>query len=83
MSPGHRFVRTLSPSPIAPGVTVHSIIATLAPGPPQGQNDGVVRYESAHLGRRGVGEGRALAPLDPERAQADPTDGKTEVAPRR
>ena len=49
MSPGHRFVRTLSASPIAPGVTVHSIIAVPQEGPPQGQNDGVVRYESAHL----------------------------------
>ncbi|HUM18434.1 MAG TPA: hypothetical protein VL086_22265 [Candidatus Nitrosotalea sp.] len=50
MSPRHRFVRTLSASPIAPGVKVHSIIPVKgAHGPPTGQNDGVVAYESAHL----------------------------------
>ena len=50
MSPGHRFVRTLSASPIAPGVTAHSIIPVRKHvPPPTGQNDGVVTYESAHL----------------------------------
>jgi pimeloyl-ACP methyl ester carboxylesterase len=49
MSPGHRFVRTLSASPIAPGVTAHSIIPVRGDAPPTGQNDGVVVYESAHL----------------------------------
>ena len=49
MRPGNRFVRTLSASPIAPGVTAHSIIPVTNEGPPQGQNDTVVRYESAHL----------------------------------
>jgi hypothetical protein len=49
MRPGNRFVRTLSASPIAPGVTAHSIIPVQNDGPPQGQDDGVVRYESAHL----------------------------------
>jgi hypothetical protein len=49
MRPGNRLVRTLSASPIAPGVTAHSIIPVQGEGPPQGQNDGVVRYESAHL----------------------------------
>ena len=49
MRPGHRFVRTLSASPIAPGVTMHSIIPVENEGPPQGQDDGVVKYESAHL----------------------------------
>jgi pimeloyl-ACP methyl ester carboxylesterase len=49
MRPGNRFVRTLSASPIAPGVTAHSIIPVTNAGPPQGQNDTVVRYESAHL----------------------------------
>jgi hypothetical protein len=53
MRPGHRFLRTLSASPIAPGVTVHSIIPVTNEGPPQGQDDGVVKYESAHL--EGVG----------------------------
>lgn len=49
MRPGNRFVRTLSASPIAPGVTAHSIIPVTGPGDPAGQNDGVVKYESAHL----------------------------------
>ncbi len=49
MRPGQRFIRTLSASPIAPGVTVHSIIPVKNEGPPQGQDDGVVKYESAHL----------------------------------
>ena len=49
MRPGHRFVRTLSESPFAPGVTAHSIIAVRGEGPPAGQNDGVVAYESAHM----------------------------------
>jgi hypothetical protein len=49
MLPGNRFVRTLSASPIAPGVTAHSIIPVTNEGPPQGQNDTVVKYESAHL----------------------------------
>jgi len=49
MSPGSRFVRTLSSSPIAPGVTAHSIIPVTNEGPPEGQNDTVVRYESAHI----------------------------------
>jgi len=50
MLPGHRFVRTLSSSPIAPGVTAHSIIPVTNAGPPEGQNDTVVKYESAHIG---------------------------------
>ena len=49
MLPGGRFVRNLSSSPIAPGVTAHSIIPEKNEGPPQGQDDGVVKYESAHL----------------------------------
>jgi pimeloyl-ACP methyl ester carboxylesterase len=49
MRPGQRFVRTLSASPIAPGVTAHSIIAVKNEGPPQRQDDGVVKYESAHI----------------------------------
>jgi pimeloyl-ACP methyl ester carboxylesterase len=49
MMPGNRFVRTLSSSPIAPGVTAHSIIPVTNPGSPVGQNDTVVKYESAHI----------------------------------
>lgn len=49
MLPGHRFVRTLSASPIAPWVTAHSIIPVTNAGAALGQDDGVVRYESAHI----------------------------------
>lgn len=49
MSPDSPFVRALSASPIASGVTVHSIIAVLGGGPVSGKTDGVVAYESAHL----------------------------------
>jgi hypothetical protein len=49
MSPSHHFIRTLSESPIAPGVTVHSIIAVEGSGDLSKLSDGVVRYESAHL----------------------------------
>jgi pimeloyl-ACP methyl ester carboxylesterase len=49
MRPGHPFVRTLSSSPIADGVTAHSIIAVEGEGGPQGLSDGVVAYESAHI----------------------------------
>jgi hypothetical protein len=49
MRPGNRFVQTLSASPLAPGVTAHSIVAVQGEGPITSGNDGVVAYESAHL----------------------------------
>jgi len=49
MEPGHPFVRTLSESPLAPGVAAHSIVAVQGRGDPLGLNDGVVAYRSAHL----------------------------------
>ena len=50
MNPKHPFSVTLSSSPIAPGVTAHSIIAVKGEGPPwTGKNDGVVAYDSAHM----------------------------------
>jgi len=49
MRPGHRFVRTLSESPFAPGVDGALDHRVRGEGPPAGQNDGVVAYESAHL----------------------------------
>ena len=49
MRPGHPFVRALASSPIADGVTAHSIIAVQGEGGPEGLNDGVVAYESAHI----------------------------------
>jgi pimeloyl-ACP methyl ester carboxylesterase len=50
MSPGHPFIRTLASLPIDPRITAHSIIAVRGEGAPEGQTDGVVAYESAHLG---------------------------------
>ena len=49
MRPGPPFIRTLSASPIAPGVTAHSIIAVEGDGAPEEGSDGVVKYKSAHL----------------------------------
>ena len=49
MRPGHPFIQALSSSPIAEGVTAHSIVAVEGQGGPHGLNDGVVAYESAHL----------------------------------
>ena len=49
MSPTHPFIQTLRQLPIAPGVTVNSIIAVEGDGPPEEGNDGVVEYSSAHI----------------------------------
>lgn len=49
MRPGNRFVKTLSASPIAEGVTAHSIVAVQGDGPLSSLGDGVVLYQSAHL----------------------------------
>jgi pimeloyl-ACP methyl ester carboxylesterase len=49
MRPGNRFVRTLSESPIEPGVPTHSIIAVLGKGPAIDRTDGIVAFRSAHL----------------------------------
>jgi pimeloyl-ACP methyl ester carboxylesterase len=49
MTPGNPFVKTLASLPIAPGVAVNSIIPVKGDLPPQGQNDGVVEYDSAHI----------------------------------
>jgi pimeloyl-ACP methyl ester carboxylesterase len=49
MRPDNRFVRTLSQSPIEPGVPTHSIIAVLGKGPAIDRTDGVVAFRSAHL----------------------------------
>jgi triacylglycerol esterase/lipase EstA (alpha/beta hydrolase family) len=49
MTPGNRFVQALATLPITPGVVAHSIISVDAEGPPQGKNDGVVEYNSAHI----------------------------------
>jgi pimeloyl-ACP methyl ester carboxylesterase len=49
MSPGSRFIKALAPIPIAPDVRAHSIIPIKGNLPPEGQNDGVVKYDSAHI----------------------------------
>jgi pimeloyl-ACP methyl ester carboxylesterase len=49
MSPNHHMVRTLAELPIDPHIKANSIIPVKNPGPPRGQNDGVVTYESAHI----------------------------------
>jgi pimeloyl-ACP methyl ester carboxylesterase len=49
MTPGNRFIKTLAAIPVKPPIHVHSICAVKGDGPPDGQSDGVVRYESAHI----------------------------------
>jgi len=50
MDPKNKFIKALAALPIAPGVTVHSIIAVENPDDPKEKwNDGVVAYSSAHL----------------------------------
>ena len=49
MDPRNQGIKTLAMLPIAPGVTVHSIIAVREGGTPAGGSDGVVSYRSAHL----------------------------------
>lgn len=49
MKPGHPFIATLSSIPVDAGVDAHSIIPVTGDAPPDGQNDGVVAYESAHI----------------------------------
>jgi pimeloyl-ACP methyl ester carboxylesterase len=49
MDPGNRFIRTLSGIPIAPGVKSHSIIAVTQTKDVELGDDGVVKYQSAHI----------------------------------
>ena len=49
MSPRHHFIRALQEIPVAPAVTVNSIIAVEGDGPVEQGNDGVVEYTSAHI----------------------------------
>jgi hypothetical protein len=49
MTPGNPFVKTLARLPIAPGVAANSIIPVDGGPPPQGKDDGVVEYDSAHI----------------------------------
>ena len=49
MNPSHPFTVTLSNLPVEEGVSAHSIIPVTGGTPPEGQNDGVVEYSSAHI----------------------------------
>jgi pimeloyl-ACP methyl ester carboxylesterase len=49
MTPGSPLLKALAAIPIAPGVAAHSIIPIQGDPPPQGQGDGVVKYDSAHI----------------------------------
>jgi hypothetical protein len=49
MSPRHPFIRALQEIPVAPAITVNSIIAVEGDGPVEQGNDGVVEYRSAHI----------------------------------
>jgi hypothetical protein len=49
MAPDHRFIQTLQSIPVESRVRAHSIIPVRGAAPPEGQNDGVVEYSSAHI----------------------------------
>jgi hypothetical protein len=49
MTPGNPFIKTLADLQVKPPIHAHSIVAVKGDGPPEGQSDGVVRYESAHI----------------------------------
>jgi len=49
MTPGNRFIKTLHTIPVAPNVPANSIIAVRGDGPFESGDDGVVKYESAHV----------------------------------
>src|SRR5215472_771890 len=49
MTPGNPFVVALASIPIAPGVATHSIIAVSGNKPLAEDDDGIVKYKSAHL----------------------------------
>jgi hypothetical protein len=49
MTPGSPFIKAFAPIPISPEVKAHSIIPVRGDLPPEGQADGVVKYDSAHI----------------------------------
>jgi len=49
MTPGSPFITTLSATPVDPAVPAHSIIAVAGDGPVLDSDDGVVKYQSAHI----------------------------------
>ena len=49
MSPRNPFLKVLQEIPVAPSVTVNSIVAVEGDGPVEDGDDGVVKYSSAHI----------------------------------
>jgi hypothetical protein len=49
MTPANPLLQALAAIPVAPTVAPHSIIAVQGDGPVETGDDGVVRYQSAHL----------------------------------
>jgi pimeloyl-ACP methyl ester carboxylesterase len=49
MDPSSPFIKTLASIPVAEGITAHSIIPVLGTGPITNGDDGIVKYESAHI----------------------------------
>jgi pimeloyl-ACP methyl ester carboxylesterase len=49
MTPGNSFVQALASTPVAPGIATHSIIAVSGDKPRVEDDDGIVKYTSAHL----------------------------------
>jgi hypothetical protein len=49
MTPGSPLIKGLAAIPVAPHITVNSIVAVKGDGPVAEGNDGVVEYASAHL----------------------------------
>jgi len=49
MTPGNSFVQALAATPVVPGIPVHSIVAVSGNKPLAEDDDGIVKYESAHL----------------------------------
>jgi len=69
MSPNSAFAKTISASPMAPGVTVNSIVAVLGEGALSSLTDGVVRYDSAHLD--GIGTEKVVHSSHSTQAEPD------------
>jgi len=69
MTPGSSFIEALEATPIVPGVGAHSIIPVTGDLPPEGQGDGVVKYDSAHID--GV-DSELVVPHQSHSAQSNP-----------
>jgi pimeloyl-ACP methyl ester carboxylesterase len=69
MRPGSTFLTALEDTPLAPGVAAHSIIPVRGDLPPDGQSDGVVRFESASIG---FAESELIVPRSGHSVQSNP-----------